>query len=135
MLGIASVGVMSTGAGAQSDQAPGVSAKEVKIGYVSSQTGVAAATHKNAHKACQARVDAENAKGGVNGRKIDLIVIDDKSGAGNVTATKDLVENQGVFALGCVILKQGQVAWSGPSANARQEVLDRYLGESADAMA
>jgi branched-chain amino acid transport system ATP-binding protein len=35
----------------------------------------------------------------------------------------------------CVILKQGSVAWTGPSANARQEVLDRYLGESADAMA
>jgi branched-chain amino acid transport system ATP-binding protein len=35
----------------------------------------------------------------------------------------------------CVILKQGAVAWTGPSANARQEVLDRYLGETADAMA
>ena len=35
----------------------------------------------------------------------------------------------------CVILKQGSIAWTGPSANARQEVLDRYLGESADAMA
>ena len=34
----------------------------------------------------------------------------------------------------CVILKQGSVAWTGPSENARQEVLDRYLGESADAM-
>jgi branched-chain amino acid transport system ATP-binding protein len=35
----------------------------------------------------------------------------------------------------CVILKQGSVAWRGPSEHARQEVLDRYLGESADAMA
>jgi branched-chain amino acid transport system ATP-binding protein len=34
-----------------------------------------------------------------------------------------------------VILKQGTVAWSGAAADARQEVLDRYLGESADAMA
>ncbi|HEX4531523.1 MAG TPA: ABC transporter ATP-binding protein [Acidimicrobiia bacterium] len=34
----------------------------------------------------------------------------------------------------CVILKQGSVAWTGPSDHARQEVLDRYLGESADAM-
>jgi len=34
----------------------------------------------------------------------------------------------------CVILKQGSVAWTGSSGNARQEVLDRYLGESADAM-
>jgi branched-chain amino acid transport system ATP-binding protein len=34
----------------------------------------------------------------------------------------------------CVILKQGSVAWTGAADNARQEVLDRYLGESADAM-
>jgi branched-chain amino acid transport system ATP-binding protein len=35
----------------------------------------------------------------------------------------------------CVILMRGSVAWSGPSAEARQEILDRYLGESAEAMA
>ena len=35
----------------------------------------------------------------------------------------------------CVILRQGAVAWTGPSTEARQEVLDRYLGESAEAMA
>jgi branched-chain amino acid transport system ATP-binding protein len=34
----------------------------------------------------------------------------------------------------CVILRQGSVAWTGPADQARQEVLDRYLGESADAM-
>jgi branched-chain amino acid transport system ATP-binding protein len=34
----------------------------------------------------------------------------------------------------CVILMRGSVAWSGPSAEARQEILDRYLGESAEAM-
>jgi branched-chain amino acid transport system substrate-binding protein len=69
------------------------------LGYISSQTGVAASTHRNAHTACKARVDAENAKGGVNGRKVKLEVIDDKSGAGNLTAAKDLVENRDVFAV------------------------------------
>ena len=34
----------------------------------------------------------------------------------------------------CVILRQGEVAWHGAAGDARQEVLDRYLGESADAM-
>ena len=34
-----------------------------------------------------------------------------------------------------VILRQGSVAWSGKATDAHQEVLDRYLGESADAMA
>jgi branched-chain amino acid transport system ATP-binding protein len=34
----------------------------------------------------------------------------------------------------CVILRQGAVAWAGPAGQARQEVLDRYLGETAAAM-
>jgi branched-chain amino acid transport system substrate-binding protein len=97
-LGIATVGVLATGAGAQSSD-PGVTAKDVTLGYISSQTGVAAATHKNAHKSCQARVDAENAKGGVNGRKIKLEIIDDKSSAANLTAAQDLVQNRDVFAV------------------------------------
>jgi len=65
-LGMATVGVLSTGAGAQSSGSdPGVTAKDVTLGYISSQTGVAASTHRNAHKACQGRVAVENAKGGV----------------------------------------------------------------------
>jgi branched-chain amino acid transport system substrate-binding protein len=99
-MSIATIGALASGAGAQSSgNAPGVSDNEVKIGYISSQTGVAASTHKNAHKSCQARVDAENAKGGVNGRKIKVIAIDDKSSGANLTAAKDLVENQDVFAV------------------------------------
>jgi branched-chain amino acid transport system substrate-binding protein len=97
--GLAVAGLGATGAGAQTDDAPGVSDDAVKIGYISSQTGVAAATHKNAHKSCQARVDAQNAKGGVNGREIDLEVIDDTSSGANLTAAQDLVQNRKVFAV------------------------------------
>ena len=35
----------------------------------------------------------------------------------------------------CVILTRGNVAWSGSTDEAKQEVLDRYLGEASDAMA
>jgi branched-chain amino acid transport system substrate-binding protein len=98
-LGVATVGVVATGAGAASSNDPGVTAKDITLGYISSQTGVAAATHKNAHKSCQARVDAENAKGGVNGRKIKLEIIDDKSSGANLTAAQDLVQNRNVFAV------------------------------------
>jgi branched-chain amino acid transport system substrate-binding protein len=97
--GLATVGLVATSAGAQTGNAPGVSNKAVKIGYISSQTGVAAATHKNAHKSCQARIDAQNADGGVNGRKITLEVIDDKSSGANLTAAQDLVQNRHVFAV------------------------------------
>ncbi len=97
--GLAVAGLAATGAGAQTGDATGVTGKAVKIGYISSQTGVAAATHKNAHKSCQARVDAQNAQGGVNGRKINLEVIDDASSGANLTAAQDLVQNRKVFAV------------------------------------
>jgi len=38
------------------------------------------------------------------------------------------------LATACVILMRGVVAWSGPAGAAQQEILDRYLGEAADAM-
>jgi ABC-type branched-subunit amino acid transport system substrate-binding protein len=97
--GLAVTGLAANGAGAQTSTDPGVTDKEVTIGYISSQTGVAAATHKNAHKSCQARVDAQNAKGGVNGRKINLEVIDDQSSGANLTAAQDLVQNRNAFAV------------------------------------
>ena len=98
-LGVATVGIFATGAAAQSDSAPGVSNKSVKIGFISSETGVAAANFVGAPKGCQARIDAQNTKGGVNGRKVDLVTIDDKSSGANLTAAKDLVENQDAFAV------------------------------------
>jgi branched-chain amino acid transport system substrate-binding protein len=99
-LSVATVGVLATGASAQSSgDAPGVSNKAIKLGFISSETGAAASNFVGADKACKARVGAANAKGGVNGRKIDLVAIDDKSGAGNLTAAKDLVQNRDVFAV------------------------------------
>src|SRR5258706_874897 len=99
-LGVATVGVLATGASAQSSgNAPGVSDKTVKIGYISSESGAAAPNFVGADKACKARVAAENAKGGVNGRKIDLIAVDDKSGTDNTVVAKDLVQNQDGFAV------------------------------------
>jgi branched-chain amino acid transport system substrate-binding protein len=99
-LSTATVGVLATSASAQSTgAAPGVTNDSVKIGFISSETGVAASNFVGAPKGCKARIDAENAKGGVNGRKIDLVTIDDKSSGANLTAAKDLVENQDAFAV------------------------------------
>lgn len=78
---------------------PGVTDTTVTLGFIGSQSGVAAPTQQDSDKACQARVDAENAKGGVNGRKIQLEVVDDKSSGANLTAAKDLVENRDAFAV------------------------------------
>ncbi|HEY3670553.1 MAG TPA: ABC transporter substrate-binding protein [Acidimicrobiia bacterium] len=98
-LSVASVGVLATGAAAQSGSTPGVTKDSVKVGFISSETGVAASNFVGAPKGCQARIDAENAKGGVNGRKIDIVAIDDKSSGANLTSAKDLVQNQDAFAV------------------------------------
>jgi branched-chain amino acid transport system substrate-binding protein len=95
MILVASV-VASTSASAQSGSTPGVSDKAINLGYISSETGVAASASEGSANGCKARIGAENAKGGVNGRKINLEAIDDKSSA-NLTSAKDLVENRNAF--------------------------------------
>ena len=92
-------GLTATGATAASKNDPGVTKKSVKLGYIFSETGVAGSTFKNAGKACQARIDRQNAKGGVNGRKIQMEIVDDASSGANLTATQDLVKNRNVFAV------------------------------------
>ena len=99
LVSLATFGLATTGASAQSSNDPGVSAKAVKLGYIFSETGVAGSTFKNSGKACQARIDRQNANGGVNGRKINMEIIDDTSSAANLTAAQDLVQNRGVFAV------------------------------------
>jgi branched-chain amino acid transport system substrate-binding protein len=94
-LGALTVGVAGTAHAAD----PGVTDKAVTIGYLYSGTGVAGSTYKDAGKACEARVKRQNAQGGVNGRKINAIIVDDKSSGENLTATKDLIDNKHVFAI------------------------------------
>jgi branched-chain amino acid transport system substrate-binding protein len=97
LVAVVSIVLTSAVAAAQSSNAPGVTAKTVTLGYIFSETGVAGSTGKNAGKAFQARIDRQNAHGGVNGRTIKTEIIDDKSSAANLTAAKDLVENRNVF--------------------------------------
>ena len=96
VLGIALSGLATAGAQAT---APGVSKKEIKLGFIWSGTGVAAPNFEDSADACRARVDAQNADGGVNGRKIKLETVDDKSSGANLTGAKDLVDNRHVFAV------------------------------------
>jgi branched-chain amino acid transport system substrate-binding protein len=96
---LATVGLVSTGAGAQSASVPGVTAKSVKVGYIYAGTGVAASNFAGADKGFQARIDRANAAGGVNGRKIQTELVDDASSAANLTAAQDLVQNRNVFAV------------------------------------
>ncbi|MDQ1432753.1 MAG: branched-chain amino acid transport system substrate-binding protein [Actinomycetota bacterium] len=99
MVGIACTVMLTGTAGAQSSSSEGVTGNSVKLGFIWSGTGVAAPNFQDSAQACKARVDAQNAKGGVNGRKIDLQTVDDNSSAANLTGAKDLVQNRNVFAV------------------------------------
>jgi branched-chain amino acid transport system substrate-binding protein len=95
----ATVGLASAGGAAERAADPGVTDKTVTIGYIYPATGVAASISQNGIKAFQARIDRENAAGGVNGRKIKVVAKDDGSSAQNIPVTHDLVENEHVFAV------------------------------------
>jgi ABC-type branched-subunit amino acid transport system substrate-binding protein len=71
-LSTATLGISALGASAQNASTPGVSDKEITLGYISSETGVAASASEGSQTGCQARIGAQNAAGGVNGRKIKL---------------------------------------------------------------
>jgi branched-chain amino acid transport system substrate-binding protein len=78
----------------------GVSPTTIEIGYIGDQTGVSSSFFANSLAGAQARVDAQNAAGGVDGRKLELVVDDDTSTpAGNSLAAENLVTRQKVFGV------------------------------------
>ncbi|MEA4884201.1 MAG: ABC transporter substrate-binding protein [Clostridia bacterium] len=79
---------------------PGITADQVLIGAFQDQSGPAAVVGINMRKGMEAYLNWINAQGGVNGRKIKLIVEDDGFQASrSIAATKKLVEQDKVFAL------------------------------------
>src|SRR5437764_8627191 len=74
-----SVAVSLTMACAALGAAPSASSGPIKIGMVTSLTGNYAPLGTNDKLAAQQIVDGVNAKNGINGRKIDLEVVDDGS--------------------------------------------------------
>jgi len=86
-------------AGAQTDASTGVTDKAIKVGYIYSEGGVAGSTFAHADDGFNARIKAQNAAGGVNGRKINPVIVDDSGAQNNLQAAKSLVENDDVFAV------------------------------------
>ncbi len=78
----------------------GISADEIRIGMVNVQSGPAAGLGKGMKSGAEAVFKAVNAKGGVNGRKINLIVGDDGYEPDKaVDETLKMIEQQKVFSL------------------------------------
>ena len=98
---VVSTVLVSAGGVAQgASSAPGVTAKTIKIGYITSLTGVASSSFADGEQGVLAAVDAQNAKGGVNGRKIQVVSADDQSSPAQfLTAAQDLVSNKNVFGV------------------------------------
>jgi branched-chain amino acid transport system substrate-binding protein len=72
----------------------------VTIGLITSVTGAASSTFKDTADGARARIEAENAKGGVYGRKIVLKIADDASEVPqDLVSAKSLVQNDKVFAV------------------------------------
>ena len=80
---------------------PGVSSSTIKIGLLTSFTGPLAATFSTVATGFEARIAMQNAEGGVDGRKIQIVNGDDQGSAtAALSAAKTLVEQDGVFAVG-----------------------------------
>lgn len=80
---------------------PGVSGDTIKIGLIYPDTGgQVAASFRDVRSAVEARIDAQNAAGGVHGRKVQIVWRDDQADPGVFrTAAQDLVDNENVFGL------------------------------------
>jgi branched-chain amino acid transport system substrate-binding protein len=87
----------SAGEAPQAD--PGVTNTSVKIGGTVPLSGVAAA-YASVGKGAEAYFKYVNARGGVNGRKIEYVIKDDAYNPANtVQATRELVQQDQVFAI------------------------------------
>lgn len=88
----------SASASGAAKSGPSCKGGKIKIGSVSTLSG--AVTFPDVSGAAKATFDQLNARGGINGCKVDYVVEDDKGDPQTATqAARDLVQNQGVVAL------------------------------------
>src|SRR5256886_6947130 len=93
-------GVVAVCAGAAQAQAPGVTARSVVIGQSAPLSGANAELGNDIRNGALAYFKKVNDAGGVHGRRLELVTLDDANQVPRAEAnTKKLVEEQGVFAL------------------------------------
>ena len=79
---------------------PGVTPTTVNFGWIGPKTGAAAANYQYSSEGAQLRIDQENAKGGVNGRKIVFKVYDDGSNASTqISSVQKAIQSDNMFGL------------------------------------
>ena len=78
---------------------PGITPTTISLGWIGSKTGPASTTYIGSSEAAQLRVDQENAKGGVNGRKITLKIYDDATNPSTQVSVAQKAIGDNVFGL------------------------------------
>ena len=101
---LGALGAIGLAGRAWSATEPGVSATEIVLGQSAIISGPLGGPIKALNSGAQLAFDAVNAQGGVHGRKIRLITLDDELAPPKAVANyKKLIEEQGVVAMfGCV---------------------------------
>ena len=81
----------------------GVTANSIKVGHIGIYSGPVGYVGQHLSLAARATLQSINDAGGINGRKLDVVVRDDGwDGTKGVNAARDLIERQKVFALCCI---------------------------------
>ena len=89
-----------SGSGAAAAPPPGVTDTEIKIGATLPLTGTAAVSGQGLQAGVQLAVDEINEAGGIEGRKLNAIILDDGYTADRVvTNVRRLVSQEGVYAV------------------------------------
>jgi branched-chain amino acid transport system substrate-binding protein len=82
----------------------GVTATSVKVGHIGIYSGPVGSFGDDLSYAGRAVLQSLNDAGGINGRKLDVLVRDDAwDGTKGMNAARDLVERQKVFAICCIM--------------------------------
>jgi branched-chain amino acid transport system substrate-binding protein len=79
--------------------APGVTSKTITVGLVTSYTGSDASGSAGIPESFKARIDLQNAEGGVDGRKIRIVTEDDQSSVNQAQTAAAAEVAKGVFAI------------------------------------
>jgi branched-chain amino acid transport system substrate-binding protein len=95
----AAVAVAGLAATAAAPVTAGAAASPIKIALITSETGIAASEFATSPQGFLARVDLQNAEGGVNGHMIDPIVINDQGSLTTVVIAVQQAISDGVVGI------------------------------------
>jgi branched-chain amino acid transport system substrate-binding protein len=89
----------STSGGSTATTAAQATGTPIKIGMIYSATGGASSSYINSEWGAEARIDAQNAAGGVNGHPLQLQILDDQSSVSGNAGAAQLLVSKGAFGV------------------------------------